>query len=81
MCASQATPDIDKNAKEGPQSALEKKLIEEYLQGRGYSLDDLHGLPKEDAQLLMRAACTYASLKLAEVESRARFRQEIHGPS
>jgi len=28
----------------------------------------------------MREACQYASLKLAEVESRAKFRQEINAP-
>ena len=81
ISVSQTTPDIDKCAAVGPQSVLEKKLIEEHLQGKGYALEDLHSLPKEEAQQLMRAACTYASLKLAEVESRARFRQEIHGPS
>jgi hypothetical protein len=28
----------------------------------------------------MRAACTHVSLQLAEIEARARFRGEIHGP-
>jgi hypothetical protein len=81
MSASKVTRDADKYATEGPQSSLEKKLIEEYLQVKGYSLEYLQNLPKEEAQRLRREACTYASLKLAEVESRARFRQEIHGPS
>jgi hypothetical protein len=30
---------------------------------------------------LMREASKYASLKLAEVESRAKFRDDIHAPS
>lgn len=81
MSTTPLTPDMERCASEGPQSALEKNLIEEYLQEKGHSLESLHRLPKDAAQRLMREACTYASLKLAEVESRARFRDEIHGPS
>jgi len=74
-------PVVERCASEGPQSALEKRLLEEYLREKGYSLEDLHKLPKDEAQRLMREACTRVSLKLAEVEARARFREEIHGPS
>jgi hypothetical protein len=81
MCATPVTPEVERCASEGPQSALEKNLIKEYLQTKGHSLDSLHRLPLDEAHRLMREACTYASLKLAEVESRARFRDEIHGPS
>ena len=70
--------DVDRCASEGPQSALEKKLIEEFLGEKGYKLQDLHTLPQEEARHLMEEACRYASLKLAEVEARARFRREIH---
>ena len=70
--------DIDRCAGEGPQSALEKKLIAEYLVGKGYQIDDLATLPEAQAQALMQEACRYASLKLAEVESKTRFRKEIH---
>lgn len=81
MSATSSTPDVERCSSEGPQSALEKNLIQEYLQQKGYSLESLHQLPQDEAHRLMREACTYASLKLAEVESRARFREEIHGPS
>jgi hypothetical protein len=81
MSAMSSPLDVERCGSEGPQSALEKNLIQEYLQEKGYTLEDLHQLPKEEAHRLMREACTYASLKLAEVESRARFREEIHGPS
>lgn len=81
MSTSSRTPDIERCSSEGPQSALEKSLIQEYLQSKGYSLDSVHRLPPDEARRLMREACAYASLKLAEVESRARFRNEIHGPS
>lgn len=81
MSTTPVTPDDERCAGEGPQSALEKKLLEEYLHDKGYSLEDLHRLPKDEAQRLMRAACTHVSLQLAEIEARARFRGEIHGPT
>lgn len=80
MSAKPIATDVDRCASEGPQSALERKFLEEYLAGKGQSLESVHGLPGVESQRLMREACTYASLKLAEVESRAHFRQEIHGP-
>jgi hypothetical protein len=62
----------------GPQKALENKLIDQYLHSQGYCLADVKSLPEEEAKQIMIAACRYASNKLAEVESRARFRQKIH---
>jgi len=38
-------------------------------------------LAKDERQRLMSEASQYASLKLAEVESRAKFRHDIHTPS
>lgn len=62
----------------GPQSDLERKYIEEYLQSKGYRLIDLQWLPKEEAKRLMTEACTYTSFNLAELEARAKFREKIH---
>lgn len=81
MCASPSNRDIDKSATEGPQSALERKFIQEFLESKGFKLEGLSGLPKDERDLLMREACQYASLKLAEVESRVKFRKEINAPS
>ncbi len=72
---------IDLSMSEGPQSSLERRFIREYLLEKGYRFADLRSLPKEEAKKLMREACQYASLKLAEVESRAQFREDIRGPS
>jgi len=80
MKESKFTSDIDERVSEGPQSALERKLIKQYLHDKGYRLEDLHGLPKEEAKRLMTEACRYASLKLAEIESKAKLRKEIHFP-
>jgi len=59
------------------QSDLERQLISDYLEEKGFSRADLRNLPKDQARALMVEACRYASLKLAEVESRAQFRQKI----
>ena len=57
---------------------LEKTLIETYLKGKGYSMEDLQNLPEEKAYQIMTEASTYASGKLAEVEVKAHFMQELH---
>lgn len=72
---------VEECLSEGPQSALERRFLREYLHEKGYRMEDLSKLPAEEAKKLMREACQYASLKLAEVESRAHFREEIRGPS
>ena len=64
----------------GLQSVLEKRLIREYLRRKGYRIEDLHSLPKEEAKRLMGQACRYASLKLAEIESKTKFRKDIRSP-
>lgn len=71
----------DECVKKGPQSVLETMLLEEYLHGKGYSLSDMHLLPSEQANNLMKEACQYASLQLAQVESKAHFRDRVHIPS
>jgi hypothetical protein len=69
---------VDKGIGEGPQNALERKYIAEYLQGKGYRREDLVQLPREAARQLMREACRYATLKLAEVEAKGHLRKKIH---
>ena len=74
-------PKVSHETGEGPQSRLEWKYIQEYLRSQGASLEGLGSMPKEEQQRLMSEASQYASLKLAEVESRAKFRHDIHAPS
>lgn len=57
---------------------LEKMLIEAYLKGKGHTLDELKNLPDAEAKRLMAEASVYASGKLAELEERAQFVQELH---
>ena len=57
---------------------MEKTLIEAYLKGKGYTLEDLKALPEAEARQLRTEASTYASNKLAEVELKAHFVHELH---
>jgi hypothetical protein len=59
-------------------SALEKMYIEEYLQGRGLTLNDLQAKDPVEVKQLMVQACNFSSHKLAELESKAKFREKIH---
>jgi hypothetical protein len=61
-----------------PKADLEMMYIDEYLQGQGYSRNDLPTLPKEETKRLMIEASQYASFKLEELESRARLLTDIH---
>ena len=70
----------EESIRDGPQSKMEKTLLEEYLQSKGYRFKDLCKLPEEEAKALMIEACKYASLKLAQVESTAHIREKIRWP-
>ena len=69
----------ESTAFDGPQAPLESMLIDEYLQSKGFSsIKELCNLPEIEAKKHLIDACRFASLKLAEIESKARFRGEIH---
>jgi hypothetical protein len=68
---------LARKANKAPQSALERQLIIDYLAEKGYRLEDMQTLPAELAKELMTAACSFASLKLVEIESRSQFRRKI----
>jgi len=61
----------------GLNSSLEGKLIEVYLLTKGYRTGDMKRLPRKESKQLMTEACTHVSLKLAEYESKAKFREKI----
>jgi len=64
-------------ASRDPHALLEQAFIAEYLADHGYRLDELANLPHEQARALMAEASRYASAKLAEVEARAHFVEDI----
>lgn len=63
--------------KGSPQSELELQFIRQYIQEKGFNRQDLRTMPKNQANELYRQACRYATLRLAEVEARAKFRHKI----
>jgi len=64
---------------EDPEAMLEMMYINEYLKEQGYSsMKDLCLLPEDVAKRLMINACKYASARLAEIESKDKFRKSIH---
>jgi len=73
--------EFSRKVTEGPESLMEKMLLEEFLRSKGLQLKDLHTLPEEQAKALMTEASKYASLKMAQVESTAHFREKIRGPA
>jgi hypothetical protein len=80
MLESELFVDFERCAEEGPQSSLERNLIRAYLGEKGYKLEEVYKLPEEQARRLMIEACRYAAGKLAEIESRNKFRQAIQFP-
>lgn len=71
-------PIQDVEPAEDPNAMLEKALIEEFLKQKGYTHEDLKNLPADLVEKLMKEASQYASLKMEEVESRAKFVKELH---
>ena len=58
--------DLERCAEGGPQSAMERRFLEEFLETRGHSLASLKSLPEEEARRLMTEA---SPLRLAEAGS------------
>lgn len=79
MSESRATPISDEFVMGEQQAGLERMYIEQYLRDKGHTLHSLRELPAEEARRLMVEASSHASAKLAEVEIRARFIEDIRG--
>jgi hypothetical protein len=60
------------------QEKLAHAFIEEYLHSQGTSLHALCELPPERSKELMVHASVYASVRLAEIDERARVMEGIH---
>ena len=75
------TRDAETAARVDQTAQLEQAFILEFLERQGYSPGQLHELPDVEADALRRAASSYASARLAEVESRAQYVHEIHDAS
>jgi diguanylate cyclase (GGDEF)-like protein len=60
-----------------PFGELERSLIEQFVQERGYEPRRLRNLTETDRAQLLAGASVFASGRLAEVESRAHFVQQL----
>ena len=60
-----------------PQGPLECALIDEFLAERGHTLQSIGGLPLPERRELMRRAASHATLRLAEIEARAHFVDDL----
>ena len=67
----------DQGEKEISPSVLERRLIAEYLLNKGYQFSDLRNLPIDERKNLMREACLYATVRLANIEAKSKFRKKI----
>ncbi|MBN2116438.1 MAG: hypothetical protein JW730_07705 [Anaerolineales bacterium] len=57
---------------------LKKSIIEAYLKGKGYTINDLKDLPEYESKHLKAEASTYASSQLAEAELQAHVVHELY---
>ena len=74
------TVDLNRFLAQCPQAVLERTLIAEHLLSKGYLMSDLSALPLSVVRSLMREACQFASLRLAEIECKDIFLQKIRLP-
>jgi hypothetical protein len=66
-------------ALEDPMGRLERALIDEFLTAQGCTLSTVQQKPATERQALLRQAAQYADGRLAEIEARAAYIQQIHG--
>ncbi len=64
---------------EEPLAELERGLMSEFVSASGHSLYDLLHRDDADARRLLTEAARYATLKLAEVETRSHYVRALHG--
>ena len=70
-------PDADQPARHDQTAELESSLIAEYLERRGHNFQTLQQLPDEERHALMREASAFASMRLAEMETRAHYVDDL----
>lgn len=68
-----------KEPQPGVKASLERVYFLTYLKGKGLTEESLKMLPEKEAFRIRREAALYASSKLAEEESKAKFVHNIHG--
>lgn len=70
-------PDADQSPRHDQTAELERSLIDEFLERRGYTASSIQLLPEPERHALMREASLYASMRLAEMETRAHYVDDL----
>ena len=65
---------------EDPHARLELTLIDEFLGRSGHTRESMARMEATDRTALLTAASEYASLRLADIESKAHYVDELHRP-
>ena len=60
------------------EAKLERALEDEFLRQQGRSREELARLPEAERAVILSAASTYASGRLAEIGTRAHYVHELH---
>ena len=76
--AAHRSPADRRDPAEDLHASLERALIAEVLASHGHTLQSLASLPDGERGRLMREAATSATLRLAEIEARAHYVEDIH---
>jgi hypothetical protein len=63
---------------EEPSAALERQLIRDYVESAGHDLGSLLARHDDEATKILTEASSYATSRLAEVESRAHYVHHLH---
>ena len=58
-------------------SPLEWQFIHDFLAEKGYCFEDLKTLPEDVSSKLIIEACTFASKKLIEIQTRMQYLQSL----
>jgi hypothetical protein len=71
-------PDTDATPRHDQTAELEQALIAAFLEQRGHTRESVSLLPDAERHALLRDASLHASMRLSEVESRARYVDDLH---
>jgi hypothetical protein len=70
--------EYERQQPEAPSATLERVLLDEFLSARGHTWPSVRTLDPDQSAALLRGASEYASLRLAEIESRAEYVSALH---
>ena len=69
--------DADQMVRPDQTAELERALIADFLEQRGHTVQSVKQMPDEERHALMRSASLHASMRLAEVETRAHYVDDL----